>query len=79
MFLRGVSMYGVSLSGAAYPGSLSAAFLVLVPVLVVIRVDMGRRSELVFLANLGHSIGGIAAAVVVECLVLEALLRVAFV
>ena len=47
--------------------------------LVVIRVDMGRRSELVFLANLGHSFVGIAAAVVVECLALEALLRVSIV
>jgi hypothetical protein len=72
-------MYGVSLSGAPYPGSMGAALLVLLPVLVVIRVDMGRRSELVFLANLGHSFVGIAAVVVVECLALEALLRVSIV
>jgi len=78
-FFRVVSLYGVNLSGGPFPGSLGAALLVLVPVLVAVRVDMGRRAELVFLANLGHSFGGIAAAITLECLALESLLRVAFV
>ena len=44
---------------------------------LVVRVEMGRRSEIVFLANLGHSFRRIALVVVGECFVLEATLRVA--
>jgi hypothetical protein len=78
-FFRGVSMYGVALSEGPYPGSLGAAALVVIPVLIAVRVDMGRRSELIFLANLGHSFVGIATGIVAECLALEALLRLPFV
>jgi hypothetical protein len=56
------------------PGS--TLFLISVIVLAV-RLELGRRSEMVFLSNLGHSFRGIALVVVAECLVLEAGLRVA--
>ncbi len=51
-------------------------FLIAVIVLGV-RLEMRRRSEIVFLANLGHSFHRIALVVVGECLVLETSLRVA--
>jgi hypothetical protein len=69
------------MTGTPLPQSLilnagSTLFLIAVIVLVV-RLEMRRRSEIVFLANLGHSFRGIALVVVVECLVLEATLRLA--
>jgi hypothetical protein len=38
-------------------------------------VDMVRRSELLFLANLGHPFRNVSLVVVAECVVLEAMLR----
>ena len=46
-------------------------------IVLVLRVEMGRKSELVFLANLGHSFRRIALVVCAECLVLEVGLRLA--
>ncbi len=58
------------------PNPISTLFLIAVVTLAV-RVEMGRRSEIVFLANLGHSSRKIALVVIGECLVLEAGLRMA--
>ena len=52
-------------------------FFLIAVIVLVVRVEMRRRSEIVFLANLGHSFRGIALMVVAECLVLEATLRLA--
>ena len=82
LFLHAASSYGsTAMIGTPFPQSLisspiSTSFLIAVIVLVV-RVEMGRRSEIVFLANLGHSFHSIALVVVGECLVLETSLRVA--
>jgi hypothetical protein len=82
LFLHAASSYGsTAMIGTPFPQSLipspiSTSFLIAVIVLVV-RVEMGRRSEIVFLANLGHSFRRIALVVVGECLVLETSLRVA--
>ena len=46
-------------------------------IVLVVRVEMRRKSELVFLANLGHSFRRIALLIIFECLVLEAGVRVA--
>ncbi len=80
--LHAATSFGAFLmTGTPLPQSLIAnpvgtLFLIAVIVLVV-RLEMGRRSEIVFLANLGHSFRRIALVVVGECLVLEASLRVA--
>ena len=67
--------------GAPFPESLSGppttVFLLVLAVIVVVRVEMWRRSELVFLANLGHSFGRIAVFVAAECLLFEVALRLA--
>ena len=83
LVLHAATSYGAALmeEAPAFPQSLIAnyvatVFLILVIILAV-RLDMGRRSEMVFLANLGHSSRKIALVVVGECLVLEAGLRVA--
>jgi hypothetical protein len=47
----------------------------LIPIVVVaLWFDMSRQSELVFLANLGHSFLRIATFIVIQCLALEAIL-----
>ena len=83
LVLHAVTSYGATLMTEAppFPQSLIAnqvATLFLIGVVVVaVRLEMGRRSEIVFLANLGHSSRKIALVVIGECLVLEAGLRVA--
>jgi hypothetical protein len=42
---------------------------------LVVGIEMARRSELLFLANLGHSFFPIAAFIVAECIGFEALVR----
>lgn len=81
VFLRLASMVGTSMdagiqsSGLAGPVALA---LLLDPLVVlVLFIDMTRRSELLFLANLGRSFRGMAAVVVTMCLLLETALRVA--
>ncbi len=82
LFLHAASGYGsTAIIGTPFPQSLIASpigtlFLIAVIILVV-WVEMRRRSEIVFLANLGHSVRRISLVVVGECLVLEASLRVA--
>jgi hypothetical protein len=46
-------------------------------IVLAMRMEMGRRAELLFLANLGHSYRRIGLLVIGECLVLEAGLRMA--
>ena len=46
-------------------------------IVFVVRVEMARKSELLFLANLGHSFRRISLVVCGECLVLEVGLRLA--
>ncbi len=83
LVLHAATSYGAALGTEAppFPQSLVAnqvatIFLIAVIVLAV-RLEMGRKSEIVFLANLGHSSRKIVLVVIAECLVLEAGLRVA--
>jgi hypothetical protein len=82
LFLHAATSFGAivmtvtSLPQALIPNAGSTVFLIAVIVLVI-RLELRRRSEIIFLANLGHSFRGIALVVVAECLVLEAGLRVA--
>lgn len=82
LFLHAASGYGsTAIVGTPFPQSLISSpigtlFLIAVIILVV-RVEMRRRSEIIFLANLGHSFRRISLVVVGECLLLEASLRVA--
>ena len=82
LFLHAATGYGLTamietpFPQALIPSPVGTSFLIAVIILVV-RVEMGRRSEIVFLANLGHSFRRIALVVVGECLVLETSLRVA--
>jgi hypothetical protein len=46
-------------------------------VVAVTFVEMTRRSELLFLADLGHSFRDVSLFIVAECVVLEVLLRIA--
>ena len=48
-------------------------------IIFVVRVEMWRKSEILFLANLGYSFQRIALLAVGECLLLEVWLRVAVV
>ncbi len=82
LFLHGASGWGsTAMLDTPFPQSLipspiGTVFLIAVIVLVV-RLEMGRRSEIVFLANLGHSFRRISLVVIAGCLVLEAGLRAA--
>ncbi len=82
LFLHGASGWGstamldVPFPQSLIPSPIGTVFLIAVIVLVV-RLEMGRRSEIVFLANLGHSSGKVALLVVGACLVMEIGLRAA--
>ncbi len=71
-----IMMTGTPLPQSLIPSAGSTLFLIAVIVLVI-RLELGRRSEIVFLSNLGHSFRGIVLVVVAEFLVLEAGLRAA--
>ena len=82
LFLHAASGYGLTaVIGTPFPRSLIPSpigtFFLIAVIILVVRVEMRRRSEIVFLANLGHSFRRISLVVVGECLVLEASLRVA--
>ncbi|HIF06610.1 MAG TPA: hypothetical protein EYQ64_06545 [Gemmatimonadetes bacterium] len=83
LFLRGVSYGGSAAMGIPYPqspiGSPTGTVFLTVVIIFMVRVEMWRRSETLFLANLGYSFRGIALAAFCECVVLEAGLRVAVV
>ena len=82
LFLHAATSYGATaITETPFPQSLvpnpiGALFLFAV-VFLAMRLEMGRRSELIFLANLGHSFRKIALVIVAECLVLEVGLVVA--
>jgi hypothetical protein len=61
----------------AFVGPLPSVLWIVGVIVLALRVEMGRKSELLFLANLGHSFRGMALVMVGECLVLEVGLRVA--
>ncbi len=67
-----------SLSDALIGPSLAAFYLFAV-ILVVLRLEMARRSELIFLANLGYSFLHVSLVVAATCVALEAILRIALV
>ena len=75
-FLRSGTSVGFSL---AAPGveevSPEASVGVIGVTLLVVWIEMTRRSELLFLANLGRSFAPVAAFVVAQCVGFEALLR----
>jgi len=79
MFARGASWAGSDAFGAAYPASLVGppilSVAVIAVVLLVVRVEIGRRSERLFLANLGCSLVRVAVFVTAECAALESALR----
>lgn len=81
-FLHAASSLGGDAEGVPFRQSLvgppPVAVLVCAVVLVVMRVELWRRSESVFLANLGCSFTRIAAFIVLECIMLESLLRLTF-
>ena len=81
LFLRAVATAGSAAMEVPFPQSvvgppLGTLWLIAVIILVV-RVEMWRKSELVFLANLGHSFGRVTLIVLGECFVLEVGLKVA--
>ena len=82
LFLHAVSWMGSSVApGVQVPGSwiggLVSTTWQIALVVFVIRVEMGRKSEIIFLANLGYSFRGIALLVACECLLVEGGLRLA--
>lgn len=81
VFLRIVILVGSMMvpgsgSGIVSP-SILASCVIASLIVAVLFIDMSRRSELLFLANLGRSFPGIALAVVAECAALETVLRLA--
>jgi len=82
LFLHGASSWGADvMMETPFPQSLIASpggtFFLIAVIVLVVRLEMGRRAEIIFLANLGHSFRKIALVVVGGCLVLEAGLRAA--
>lgn len=56
----------------------AAVVAMLAIMLLLLRVDVWRRGELIFLNNLGHSFAPIATVAVVTALTIEFILRVTF-
>ena len=81
VFLHVVSAVGSSASVTPVAQSVAGPLLgvpwIIGVVVLMVRVEMGRKSELLFLANLGHSFRRMALVVLGECLVLEVGLRLA--
>lgn len=78
-FVRGFSAFGLLSLGAA-PADVRAlstwsTITVVAVVIALVRIEMSRRGELVFLANLGHSFARCAAIVGGECLGFEVIVR----
>lgn len=79
IFLRMAAMVGAaSAAGSTANGVLGPVGLALLVdpiVALVLFIDMTRRGELLFLANLGYSFRGLVVGLVGLCLLLEAALR----
>jgi hypothetical protein len=79
LFLHGASLVGAG--GEDVPflesvvGTPTVSVVICAVVLVLMRIELWRRSELVFLANLGCSFARVAMLIVVECALLETALR----
>ena len=78
-FLRLAAMVGTVMAEeptrAGFLGPVSLALLVDPVVLLVLFIDMNRRGELIYLANLGYSFQRLAVGFLGLCLLFEALLR----
>jgi hypothetical protein len=76
-FARGVTWMGTEavVDSASLVGPPVLSVAVTGVVLLVTRIEMGRKSERLFLANLGWSLGRLAALVAAECVALESVLR----
>jgi hypothetical protein len=75
-FLRAMSLVGASAeAGTTVLGPLPVALLVAPIVVVVMFIDMTRRSELIFLANLGRSFRGMTLVILAICVLAETVLR----
>ncbi len=83
LLIRAAAAIGSAAYGIPYPesvtGPLSTVPVVVFAVIVAVRFEMWRRSELVFLANLGHSFGRTAALVTAQCLAFEVVMRLSVV
>lgn len=83
LFLHAASGLGSAAvgMGTPFPQSLIGPPLgtlwIIAVIVLVVRVEMWRRSEIIFLANLGHSFFRIALVIIAEFLLLETGLRVA--
>lgn len=77
LFLHAVAWVGPDGGGATPLGPPASALLVCAAVLVVMRVELWRRSETVFLANLGCPFARVAGFVIAECTALEMIGRLA--
>ena len=78
-FLRLAAMAGTAMAGqanqGAIVGSIGLALLVDPVVVLVLFIDMKRRGELIYLANLGYSFQRLAVGLIGLCLGFEAALR----
>ena len=63
----------------SFVGPVPSVLWIVGVIVLVLRVEMGRKSEIIFLANLGHSFRRIALVAACECLLLEIGLRMAVV
>ena len=83
LLIRGAAAIGSAAMRVPYPEALTGPLItvpvVVIAVIIAVRFEMWRRSELVFLANLGHSFGRIAALVATQCLVFEVVMRLSVV
>jgi hypothetical protein len=82
LFLHGLEQLGASVQpgdpgAGSWVGTLLSMTLRISLVVLVVRVEMGRKAEIIFLANVGYSFRGVALLVFFECLVLEGGLRLA--
>ena len=75
MIVGAMTESGNQSSGLA--GPVAVALLLDPLVVLILFIDMSRRSELLFLANLGRSFRGMAVVVLTTCLLLETALRLA--
>ena len=79
VFLRLASFAGSAAVGIPYPDALLGAPASALPlsavVILIMRIELWRKAELVFLANLGCSFTRVAAFVALECALLETVMR----
>ena len=83
LLVRSAAAFASAGYGIPYPesvtGPLTTVPVVVGAVIVAVRFEMWRRSELVFLANLGHSFKQTATLAAAQCLVFEVVMRLSVV